>query len=302
MRILVTGATGVLGRRVLPRLHDAGHDVTAVSRRSPDAVRAAGATPIELDLFDPAAVRTAVDGHEAVLDLATRIPSANRMALPWAWRDNDRLRRDAAALMAGEAARRGLRYVRESVGMLYTDGGDGWVTEGHPVAPVRNTRTALDAEAAAAQVSVAGGVGVVLRFAMFYGPDSIHTRQQLAGARKGIAAVLGDGDGFLSQVHLDDAATAVVAALRAPGGTYNVGEDDPVRRRELVAILSSLVGQELRTPPAFLGRVGPAQAVARSVRMSNAAFRAATGWAPEHVSARDGWPRVAARMQEANHA
>lgn len=293
MRVLVTGATGVLGRRVLPLLTSEGHDVTAVSRGQGDRVAAAGAVPLELDLFDRAAVRAAADGQHAVLDLATRIPPANRMALPWAWRDNDRLRREAAPLMADAAARAGARYVRESIGMLYADAGEQWVTEDFPVAPVTNTRTALDAEAATARVTRAGAAGVVLRFAMFYGPDSIHTTEQLDMARRGMAMVLGDLDGYQSQLHLDDAASAVVAALHAPPGLYNVVEDDPLRRHEFVAVLSEVVGRRLRTPPRAVARVGPARAVARSVRMSNAAFREATGWAPVHVSAREGWRYVA---------
>lgn len=293
MRILVTGATGVLGRRVLPLLAAEGHTVTAVSRGKAEQVASPGAHPIDLDLFDAAAVRAAADGQDAVLDLATRIPPADRMALPWAWRDNDRLRRDAAPLMADAAARAGARYVRESIGMLYADADERWVAEGAPVAPVANTRTALDAEAAAARVTQADGVGVVLRFAMFYGADSVHTLEQLDMARRGIAMVLGDLDGYQSQLHLDDAASAVVAALHAPPGLYNVVEDDPLRRREFVAVLSEVVGRRLRTPPRVVARVGPARAVARSVRMSNAAFREATGWAPAHASARDGWRQVA---------
>lgn len=293
MRVLVTGATGALGRRVLPRLAAEGHDVTAVARGKGDQVAAAGAAPFDLDLFDVDAVTAAARGQDAVVDLATRIPPAGRMALPWAWRDNDRLRREAAPLMAAAAARAGARYVRESIGMLYADAGKRWVSEDDPVAPIAHTRTALDAEAAALEVTAAGGVGVVLRFAMFYGVDTLHTTEQLDMARRGIAMVLGDPHAYLSQLHLDDAASAVVAALHARPGLYNVVEDDPLRRHEFVAVLSEVAGRQLRTPPRWLGRVGAARVAARSVRMSNAAFREATGWAPVHASARDGWRQVA---------
>lgn len=302
MKILVTGATGVLGRRVVPLLVAEGHDVTAVARGRAPQVDDAGATPIELDLFSTDAVTRAVDGHDAVVDLATRIPPASRMALPWAWNDNDRLRRDAAPLMARATGRVGARYVRESIGMLYDEGGDAWVDEGHAVAPVRTTRSALDAEAAASAVTAAGGTGVVLRFARFYGPDSIHLHEELTTAERGMAAVVGDLDGFVSQVHLDDAAAAVVAALQAPAGTYNVVEDDPVRKREHVALLADLAGRALRTPPAVVGRIGPARVLARSVRMTNRALRGATGWVPAHPSARDGFREVAAQVRKASHA
>ena len=288
MKVFVTGATGVIGRRVLPLLVAAGHEVTAVARGKGDRVRAAGAVPVEVDLFDAGAVKAAVDGHDAVVDLATRIPATNRMLLPWAWRDNDRLRTEAAANAADAAIASGARYVRESFGLLYADGGDRWLDEDAPLAPIANTRTALDAEAAAARVTAAGGVGVALRFALHYGPDSAHTQDLLAAAAKGLAAVIGDPDGFQPQIHLDDAAAAVVAALDAPPGVYNVVEDEPLRRHELVAVLEDVVGRELRTPPALLGRFGPTRAVARSQRLTNRRLRDATGWAPRYASAREG--------------
>lgn len=288
MKVFVTGATGVIGRRVLPLLVQGGHEVTAVARGKGDRVRAAGAVPVEVDLFDAGAVKAAVDGHEAVLDLATRIPATNRMLLPWAWRDNDRLRTEAAANAADAAIASRARYVRESFGLLYADGGDRWLDEDAPLAPIANTRTALHAEAAAARVTAAGGVGVALRFALHYGPDSAHSEDLLAAAAKGLAGVIGDPDGFQPQIHLDDAAAAVVAALDAPPGVYNVVEDEPLRRHELVAVLEDVVGRELRTPPALLGRIGPIRAVARSQRLTNRRLRDATGWAPRYASAREG--------------
>lgn len=299
MKILVTGATGVLGRRVLPLLAAAGHDVAAVARSRADQVRAAGARPLDLDLFDAEAVRRAVAGRDAVLDLATHIPPTSQMLLPWAWRDTTRLRTIAARHAADAAIAAGARYVRESIAMLYADAGDQWVTERFAVAPIANTRAALAAEDAAASVTRAGGVGIALRLGMLYGPDSGHTRDQLAAARRGRAGVLGDPDGFVTQLHLDDAATAIVAALDAPPGLYNVGEADPLRRRELVAVWEEALGRPLRTPPGVLGRLGAARAVSRSVRVDSAAFHVATGWKPRHDNARTGLPAVLAAMDRA---
>lgn len=298
MRVFVTGATGVLGRRILPMLTGAGHEVTAVSRGKPDRVRASGAVPVEISLFDAAAVSAAIVGQDAVLDLATRIPSTNRMVLPWAWKDNDRLRSEAASNVADAAIATGARYVRESFGLLYVDAGDRWIDEDHPVDPVAQMRTTVDAEAAAGRVTAAGGVGVALRFALFYGPDSPQTRDQLDMARRGIAPVLGAPDAFLPQLHLDDAASAVLAALDAPAGIYNVVEDRPLRRRELVAVFEEIADRQLRTPPTFLTRFGPAKFLGRSLRLDNARFRDATGWAPTYSNAADGLVAVAAETHE----
>ncbi len=292
MQILVTGATGVLGRRVLPLLADHGHEVTAVSRDKPDQVRAGGAEPLGLDLFDPGAVTEAVAGSDAVVDLATSLPGTRRMVLPWAWRENDRLRTEAAANVADAAIAAGARYIRESMGFLYADGGDDWIDEEHALDPVSTTRTALDAEAAAGRVTEAGHVGVALRFAQFLGPDSEHTRDRVERAERGIGMFLGDPEGFESRIHLDDAARAVVAALDVPAGVYNVVEDEPLRRREHVERLEELLDRSIWTPPAFLGRLGPAEAVARSLRMDNTKLREASGWEPVHRSTRGAWPAI----------
>ena len=99
-RILVTGATGVIGRRVLPLLVAAGHDMTA-HVRSPERralVEQLGARAALFDIFDAAAARAALADHHTLINLATHIPSPPyRMFLPWTWRENDRLRRAAAA-------------------------------------------------------------------------------------------------------------------------------------------------------------------------------------------------------------
>ena len=176
MKILVTGATGVIGSRAIPMLLAAGHEVTAASRSAQADARLAqaGATRIALDLFDRQAVERVVSGHDAVINLATHMPKSSFAALqPGAWAQNDRIRRDASACLVEAAIGAGARlFIQESFAPVYPDCGEAWIGETVPIAPVRYNRTVADAEQSAQRFTRAGRVGIVLRFAAFYGPDS----------------------------------------------------------------------------------------------------------------------------------
>jgi nucleoside-diphosphate-sugar epimerase len=303
VKVFVAGATGVLGRRAVGLLVKAGHDVSGVAR-SPERetmLRDLGAAPVAVDLFDAEAVRRAVAGHEVVCNLATHIPPTNRMAMPGAWAENDRIRTDAsrhlvdAALAAGAA-----RYVQESIFFLYKDAGDVWIDESFPLHPVANLRSAVVAEANATRFSEGGGFGVVLRFAAFYGPDCETTLSTIRLARRRIAAGAGRRL-YFSSISTDDAASAVVAALAAPAGVYNIGDDEPVRREAYFGSLASALGvRPPRIPPAGLARILGARAavMARSQRLSNRRFAEATGWKPAYPSVGEGWPAVVAAVGE----
>jgi nucleoside-diphosphate-sugar epimerase len=297
MRVFVAGASGVLGRRVVPLLVAAGHDVSALARSDGRAalVGGLGATPVRADVFDPDAMVRAVAGHEVVCNLATHIPATNRMAMPGAWAENDRIRSEASRnLVDGALATGAARYVQESIAFLYRDGGERWLDESSPIDPVANLRSAPVAEANAARFSASGATGVILRFAAFYGPDSDATLDMIRLARRRIA--LGAGPhAYVSSITTDDAAAAVVSSLAAPAGLYNVGDDDPVTRRDFFAALAGALGvRHSRIAPAGLARLGGSKAsvLVRSQRVSNGAFVEATGWKPAQRSVREGWPVV----------
>ena len=309
MRIFLTGATGVVGRRVVPLLVQAGHQVTAVGR-TPEkrvALSRAGADPVELDLFDPRAVGRALAGHDAVVNLATHIPhSGTSMFLPGAWRENDRIRRDASRILTDAAIAHGVpRFIQESFAPMYADAGDAWIDETSPIQPARYNRSTVDAEHSAERVTRSGGNGVVLRFSGLYGPDSPHALELIGYVRKGRAPIPGSPEAFFSSVTNDDAATAVVAALSLPAGIYNVSDDEPLRRREYVDTLASAldVGAP-KLPPAWLMALGGslAKLIARSVRISNRKLRQASGWRPRYPSAREGWKAAVEAIQGADIA
>jgi nucleoside-diphosphate-sugar epimerase len=196
------------------------------------------------------------------------------------------------------------RLVQESFAPVYADGGDAWIDEGWPQRPARYNRTVLDAERSAERFAAAGGTGVVLRFAGFYGPDAFHVREMLELARRGWLALPGAPDAFFSSVSHDDAATAVVAALALPSGAYNVTDDEPLRRRDWAAALARAF--DIATPrplPRWLTRLGgsSAELLARSQRMSNRKLRAA-GWAPRYRSVREGFAATAREMEASGAA
>ena len=307
MRVFITGATGVIGSRVVPLLLQAGHTVTAVSRseRNREALRNAGAAPVDVDLFDAASLRQVMAGHDAVINLATHIPSARKIMFRRAWRTNDRIRREGSAAIATAAIAEGVgRVIQESFAPLYPDHGDAWIDESMAVAPVSYNKSVLDAERSAQRFTESGGVGVVLRFGGLYGPDAI-LAEMLNVMRKGISPLPGDPGAFLSSLAQDDAATAVVASLGVPAGTYNVVEDDPMRRGDWTRSLATAAGIPVPRPiPAWMTALGGSmlRLMARSERISNRKFRDAAGWAPKYPRASDAWGDVLRAMPVARAA
>lgn len=284
MKIFLTGATGVIGRRALPALVTAGHDVTAVARSDDKSltVEAAGATPSQVDLFDRDAVTAAVAGHEAVVHLATNIPTGADVAVKRGWRMNDRLRTEAAAnLRHAAATTEAQRFVQESITFPYQPNGDDWIDESHPCDYFWGNESSEEAEQGCGAFTEAGGTGVVLRFGLFFAPDSAHVETYVGTARKGLWTVTGADDTPISWVHVEDAASAVVAALGAPAGVYNVAEPEPLPRVDHRRALADAVGRSrLRGVPAPVQRaLGPGvETVSRAHRISSAALSDATGW------------------------
>ena len=264
------------------------------------ALTAQGATPVSVSLFDPSALAAAFAGHDAVINLATAIPPMRRWMSATAWRNNDRVRTEGSAAVVDAALAADVgRVVQESVSMLYRDQGAGWVREDAPVDRYPMARGNLAAEANARRFSEAGGTGIVLRFGWFYGPGAAHSEHLFALARRHLGLVLGPPDGYVSSIHVADAAAAVAAALQAPAGTFNVVDDEPLTKRVYAQALARAAGTAmwLRGP----GRAGllfgdRLTSLVRSLRVSNARLRAATGWAPRYPSAREGWIATATAL------
>ncbi|GHF12789.1 hypothetical protein GCM10017786_53480 [Amycolatopsis deserti] len=273
--------------------------VTALSRSvAKDAVlERQGAKPVRVDLFDRPALAEVMSGHDAVVNLATALPPMSKFTSRAAHRDNLRIRTQGSATVVDAALDAGVgRLLQESVSMLYRDRGAEWVDENCPVDHFPMALGNHAAESNARRFTEAGGAGVVLRFGWFYGPGAAHAEQMLAAARHHVGMMLGPPGGYLSAIHVADAATAVVAALTVPAGTYNVVDDKPLTKREFTRALTQAAGARMwvRGPGSAALLLGSrTTSLTRSLRVSNARLREASGWAPRYPSAWEGWAAMA---------
>jgi nucleoside-diphosphate-sugar epimerase len=306
MKVFVAGATGVLGRPTVRALVTAGHEVRGTARGEDKAalLRSLGAEPVAIDLFDTEAVKAAVAGSDAVLNFATKIPPIMRIRWKGAWKENDRLRTEGSRVLVGASLAAGAAvYVQESITFMYSDGDDAWLDEDSPLTiSWVGLQSMLNGERETERFSAGGGRGIALRFSGFYAPYAQSTLDTIGMARRRLFPIAGDGSNYFSSIHVDDAATATVAALDAPAGAYNVTDDDPLRMRDYGRAITDAFGlKPPRRVPKWLFRLmggGPAKYILSSQRVSNERFKKTTGWAPKYPSAREGWRQIAAELGE----
>jgi nucleoside-diphosphate-sugar epimerase len=304
MKVFVTGGTGAIGGHAVPALVRQGHTVTALARTPEKAAVVAeqGAEPVSGSIFDRAALTAAFSGYDAVVNLASAIPPMHKFMDPKAWRDNDRVRTEGSAAIVDAALAAGVeRLVQESVCMLYPDRGAEWIDEDMPTDCYPMARANLAAESNAKRFSQAGGTGSVLRFGWFYGPGATHSEQFFALARRHVCVQMGRPDGYVSSIHVADGGAAVAAALQAPAGPFNIVDDQPLTKREYADALAAAARTRvwLRVPGRAALLLGDrSTSLTRSLRVSNARFKTATGWAPRYPSAREGWVVTARALGE----
>lgn len=299
MRVFVTGGTGAVGSYAVPALIDAGHTVSALARSATkaDILRDQGAAPVRVSLFDRLGLASAFANNDAVVNLASALPSTTAFIRYSAWKECERVRTEGSAAVVDAARAAGVQHlIQESVAMIYADGGDDWIDEDHPVDHFPIARGNHAAEANARRFADTGGRATVLRFGVFYGRGAAHSEQILDLARRHVGFVPGNSTTYLSSIHLEDAARAVVAALSGTGGTYNIGDDGPLTKREYANACADAVGVTtwINAPGKLALLLGDRMtSLTRSLRVSNKRFRAATGWWPHYPSAREGYAMMA---------
>jgi nucleoside-diphosphate-sugar epimerase len=303
MRVFVTGATGALGRQLVPGLVAAGHLVTATTRSAARAgqLRAAGAEPVVVNGLDRAAVIAAVRSAapEVIVHQMTALADLRSLRrFDRAFTATNQLRTKGTDNLLAAAAAAGTRRV---VAQSYT----GWPNErsGGPVKtesapldprPVPSARQSLAAIRHVEQAVPAGvPEGVALRYGSFYGPAASEPLLDLV--RKRQVPLIGGGTGIWSFIETRDAAAATVAAVHggAPG-VYNIVDSDPAPVAEWLPYLAEILGAKppLRVP-AWLGRLLAGELVTAqmtSVRgASNDKARKELGWEPRYASWREGF-------------
>jgi nucleoside-diphosphate-sugar epimerase len=306
MRIFLAGASGAVGRPLVAALVGAGHTVTGMTRDGTRAaaLRTAGAEAVVCDVFDAAGLRVAVAAArpEVVIHQLTSLPADLDITAKGVYDANNRVRTEGTRnLVAAAEAAGARRIVAQSIAFTYAPVG-GWVkTEDDPLIGPLTGEFGVAVEAAKAlerQVVGARGLdGLVLRYGFFYGPGTSYAADghQASEVRRRRLPVIGRGDAVFSFVHIDDAASAAVAACeRGAPGIYNITDDEPAAMRDWLPAYAAAIGAKRpHRVPKLIARIVAGQdvvAFATTLRgASNAKAKRELGWEPVHRTWREGF-------------
>jgi nucleoside-diphosphate-sugar epimerase len=279
----------VYARHLIPKLIARGHAVRAIVRR-PEAAgvaRACGAEIHVADIFDAAALRAALSGCDLAINLATSLPGPSGRG---DFAANDKLRRDGTPIWVEACNAAGVaRTIQQSIAMVHATGSEDWADEDSQPAdgsmPVLGP--AVEAALAMEQAVRAADSGehLILRGGLFYGPGTGFDADWFARAQAGKLRLPGDGQAFVSLVHISDIAQATVLAVeRWPGArTLIVCEDEPARWRDVFGYVAMLAGAAAPEPGGAVRFP--------SFRVRNTRARDVLGWQPHYPSHRTGLAR-----------
>jgi 2-alkyl-3-oxoalkanoate reductase len=306
MKVFVAGASGAIGRQLVPLLVETGHEVvgTTTSPQKAAALRSLGAQPVFLDVLDAEAVgRTVSEAEpEVVVHEATALAAVARGLRKFdeTFAQTNLLRTEGTDnLLAAAKAVDARKFIAQSyAGWPYARDG----------AAVKDEEAALDPtppsnakESMAAirylEERVVAANGIVLRYGAFYGPGTSFAEdgESIEVIRKRAWPIVGDGDGFASFIHIEDAARATVAAIeRGRPGIYNIVDDDPAPASAWLPYAAEVVGAKPpRHVPFWLGKLVAGEMIAAMMvegrGASNAKAKRELGWQPLYPSWREGF-------------
>jgi nucleoside-diphosphate-sugar epimerase len=308
MRVLVAGASGAIGRRLIPKLLQAGHTVAGTTRTSAksDLVRALGAQPVVVDALDAAAVAAAIrDFHpDVIVNELTAIPA--RLNIKDYEREfvlTNRLRTEGTDNLIAAAIQSGVRrFISQSFApVVYARQGSSVKTEDDPMEsdPPPALRESIKSikHLESATLAIRGIQGIVLRYGAFYGPGTAFGEggSGLEDLRQRKIPVVGNGSGVWSFIHIDDAAEATLAAVeRGNPGIYNIVDDDPAPVSEwLPALAAAINAPSPMHVPAFIARFAVGEhgvVMMTEIRgSSNTKAKRELQWTPQWRSWREGF-------------
>ncbi|AUV82433.1 epimerase [Salinigranum rubrum] len=305
MQIFIAGATGVIGRRLVERLTDVGHDVTGLVRDDDGAalVEARGGTARYGDVLEPESLTTAMAGAQAVVAAQTALPVKDKPT-DEDWARNDRVRVEGTRNLLAAADESVQRFYFPSIVWIARLPDGSPFDEGADRHPDRATQSAADVEDLLTQAASERDFDVtILRLGFLYAPDAGHTHQMGEQLLAGDLPIVGGGplgrrDAALSLLHADDAASAFVAAMDAEvTGLYHVVDDEPVTVADFFdAFATELDAPSPRRVPGWLARyfVGREQVnvLTKSFPTDADRFRRAVGWEPSFPTYREGLEQV----------
>ncbi len=307
MKVFVAGATGAVGRPLVRSLVAEGHEVTGLTRSEERAadLREQGAQSAVADVYDAGGIAAAVAAArpEVLVHELTALPAHMDMKdLDGFYRETNRIRREGTGVLVDAARAAGVRRViAQSISFIYAQEGGRVKDEDAPLVedPPGAFGTAFDAvlELERLVLGAEGIEGLVLRYGWFYGPGTYYAPggDQYENFRRRRTPIVGAGESTWSFCHVEDAASAVVAALgTGPTGVYNVCDDDPAPTREWMPAYAEAIGAKRpRRIPAFMARIAaPKEVVAMATELrgaDNARFKREYGWSPGYASWRRGF-------------
>jgi len=317
MRIFVAGATGAVGRPLVPALVAAGHSVVGLTRTpaKAEAINRMGAEPVVADGLDAAAIRAAVASTkpDVVIHEMTDLAGVTDLRhFDRAFANSNRLRTLGTDLLLTAAREAGVqRFIAQSFcgwAFARTGGSVKAETDELDPDPPQELRRTLEAIRYLERAVTASSSpeGIVLRYGAFYGPGTgVFDRSMLDQIRHRRVPLIGDGAGWWSFLHVEDAASATVMAVERgkPGNIYNIVDDEPVQVREWLPALAEMLGA--KPPfhvPAWIARLLAGEhmvAMMTQVRAgSNAKAKQDLDWEPARPSWRQGFAEIAKQSVE----
>jgi 2-alkyl-3-oxoalkanoate reductase len=306
VRVFVAGASGAIGRPLVPKLVAAGHEVTGMTRSEESATRITeeGARAVVVDVFDrdPLAAAMAEARPEVVVHELTSLPDRLDFRKQDVYEPTNRVRTEGTRnLLDAATAARARRLVAQSIAFAYRPEGSRVKTEDDPLmdtipGPFGGGIRALH-EMESTVLGTEGIEGVVLRYGFFYGPGTYYADDgtTTSDVRRRRMPVVGGGTGVFSFVHVDDAADATVAAVeRGAPGVYNVTDDEPAAMRDWLPVFAEAAGagKPFRVPVWLARFVGGREVPTFALELrgaSNEKAKRELGWQPAHPTWRTGF-------------